>query len=52
MDNKSKGLADNQDGEIILNESGTSITTGHKNDLNKSLDELKISKDENINDDH
>jgi hypothetical protein len=27
MDNNNKGLADNQDGEIILNESGTSIST-------------------------
>ncbi len=27
MNDKNKGLADNQEGEIILNESGTSITT-------------------------
>jgi hypothetical protein len=27
MDNNNKGLADRQDGEIILNESGTSIST-------------------------
>jgi hypothetical protein len=27
MEKKNKGLADNQEGEIILNESGTSVTT-------------------------
>ena len=27
MDKKNKGLADNQDGEFILNESGTSVST-------------------------
>jgi hypothetical protein len=26
MDKKNKGLADNQEGEFILNESGTSVT--------------------------
>lgn len=28
MDKKNKGLADNQDGDIILNESGTSVSFG------------------------
>ncbi len=27
MENKKKGLADTQDGEFILNESGTSVST-------------------------
>lgn len=26
MDKKNKGLADNQEGEFVLNESGTSVT--------------------------
>jgi hypothetical protein len=28
MDKKNKGLADNHDGDIILNESGTSVSFG------------------------
>lgn len=47
---KNKGLADNQDGEFILNESGTSVSI---DTLNNSFDEdadVKLDETENVSD--
>jgi hypothetical protein len=47
MDKKNKGLVDNHDGDIILNESGTSVSFGwdtkdnDENETNSSLREGK-----------
>ena len=35
MDKKNKGLADNQDGEFILNESGTSVSSPVEEEIEK-----------------
>ncbi len=40
MDKNNKGLVDNQEGEIILNESGTSISTGATEEEMKPYDEV------------
>ena len=40
MDKKNKGLADNQDGEFILNESGTSVSTDTIEGEIKTFDEI------------
>ncbi len=50
MQNKNKGLADNQDGEFILNESGTSVNTDNveierKREDNSIDDDNKPEKD-------
>jgi len=37
MEKKNKGLADNQDGEIILNESGTSLTFDQAEEITEQL---------------
>lgn len=42
---KNKGLADNHDGEFILNESGTSVTI----DMNNQLEESQEDEGEEIN---
>lgn len=41
MDKKNKGLVDNQEGEIILNESGTSISTEATEEEVKQYDEVE-----------
>jgi hypothetical protein len=35
MDKKNKGLADNQDGDFILNESGTSVSNPVEEEIDK-----------------
>ncbi len=46
MDKKNKGLADNQDGDIILNESGTSVSFGWDDKESKSGDENTALEDD------
>lgn len=40
MDKKNKGLADNHDGDFILNESGTSVSNPVEEDEIKKFDEV------------
>jgi hypothetical protein len=49
MDKKNKGLADNQEGEFILNESGTSVNTDNvetETKRNSGLDDKYKSKED------
>ncbi len=46
MDKKNKGLADNQDGDIILNESGTSVNFGWDEKESETQDENEALKDD------
>ena len=46
MKKENKGLTDNHDGEIILNESGTSVTTDQVEEGAALIKEDKIEKEE------
>ena len=48
MDKKKKGLADNGEGDFILNESGTSVNTDHVEGMPK---ERSDAADKKVNED-
>ena len=50
MDKKNKGLVDDHDGDIILNESGTSVSFGWGNEDSKKDKDEASSSDENKED--